>query len=316
MSGNDAISGSHWRELSGASVDDLRAFVGVARLGAVSRAAEYLGRTQPSISARLAALEDTWGTRLFLRRSRGMEPTPEGERLLPLAVAALEMFDSLEMAAGAIRGRHAEVRVGAGDALGRKVVPRALGRLLEEFPGAGVRILEGSGRRLLDALSRGDIDVALVAAPAVRRREAGISLEPFNESPVDVLFPADRKPRGRRTVSLGTLQGERLVTLHSGSSFRRHLETGFAHAAVPFEPAVEVGSLSLVRRYVVAGLGIAPVPALAFDGVAGDSSVVRRRLKGIPSIVYVHAVRRNAPLPPPAARFLEILSGTGVESRS
>ena len=40
-----------------AGVGDLRAFVTVARLGAVARAAEALGRTQPSVSARLAALE-------------------------------------------------------------------------------------------------------------------------------------------------------------------------------------------------------------------------------------------------------------------
>lgn len=304
-----------WRSRPDASIDDLRAFVAVARFGAVSRAAESLGRTQPSISARLASLEDTWKTRLFHRRSRGMEPTPEGERLLPLAVATLESFDSLDRAAGSRRERQAEVRIGAGDALGRKVVPMALGRLLDEFSGTGVRILEGSGRRLLDALSRGEIDVALIAAPRVRRQVAGISLTPFRESPVDVLFPANRVPRGRKTVSLGTLQGERLVTLQSGSSFRRHLELHFAEGAVPFEPAVEVGSLSLVRRYVVAGLGVAPVPAVAFDGASRDDSVVRRRLKGVPPIVYCHVTRGAGLLPPPTSRFLEILASTGVESK-
>ncbi|MDX1390661.1 MAG: LysR family transcriptional regulator, partial [Acidobacteriota bacterium] len=50
----------------------LEAFVAIARLGTVGRAAEVLGRTQPSISARLAALEAAWETRLFRRGARGL----------------------------------------------------------------------------------------------------------------------------------------------------------------------------------------------------------------------------------------------------
>ena len=68
-----------------ADISELRTFVAVARLGAVGRAARALGRTQPSISARLAGLERSWSTRLFRRGSRGMILTPEGSRLLPLA---------------------------------------------------------------------------------------------------------------------------------------------------------------------------------------------------------------------------------------
>ena len=78
-SGSEAVS-----EIR-AGVGDLRAFVAVARLGAVARAAEALGRTQPSVSARLAALEAAWNTRLFRRVARGMVLTPEGTRLLPFA---------------------------------------------------------------------------------------------------------------------------------------------------------------------------------------------------------------------------------------
>jgi DNA-binding transcriptional LysR family regulator len=51
-------------------VDELRAFVAVARMGSVGRAAKILARTQPTISARVAALEEVWGTRLFLRMAR------------------------------------------------------------------------------------------------------------------------------------------------------------------------------------------------------------------------------------------------------
>ena len=68
-----------------ADVPALETFVAVARAGSVVGAAERLARTQPSISARLLALEAAWATKLFRRHARGMALTPEGARLLPLA---------------------------------------------------------------------------------------------------------------------------------------------------------------------------------------------------------------------------------------
>jgi DNA-binding transcriptional LysR family regulator len=105
----------------------LETFVAVARAGSVVRAADRLARTQPSISARLLALESAWGTKLFRRHARGMALTPEGARLLPLAEAALQGLAAVDRAAGLPVGGQDELSVGAGDALGREVVPRMEG---------------------------------------------------------------------------------------------------------------------------------------------------------------------------------------------
>src|SRR5258706_5672498 len=83
-----------------ADVPALETFVAVARAGSVVGAAERLARTQPSISARLSALETAWATKLFRRHARGMALTPEGARLLPLAEAALQSLLALDSAPG------------------------------------------------------------------------------------------------------------------------------------------------------------------------------------------------------------------------
>ena len=127
----------------------------------VGRAAERLSRTQPSISARLLALEGAWGTKLFRRHARGMALTPKGARLLPLAEAALEGLGALDRAAGVPVSGHDELRIGAGDALGREVVPGAIARLLRARPTLSIRVLEGPAPRLLEALRTGEIDLAL-----------------------------------------------------------------------------------------------------------------------------------------------------------
>jgi DNA-binding transcriptional LysR family regulator len=285
-------------------VEDLRAFVAVARAGAVGRASRALGRTQPTISARIAALERAWGTRLFRRTARGMAPTPEGARLLPQAEAVLAGLADLERDAGLPGTPPAELRVGAGDALGREVVPRALGHLIARQPGLEVRLREGPGPRLLDALRRGEIDVALVLESAVEGAGDGIDLAPWIDSPVDLLAPAGWA-RGPRAVSIAALARARIVTLQEGSAFRRHLDAAWAAAGVALRPAIEVGNLSLVRRFVAAGLGVAPVPAVAFDPRDRAVRVERRRLGGVPALRYLRAVRSGVPLAEPVRLLLE-----------
>jgi LysR family hydrogen peroxide-inducible transcriptional activator len=287
-----------------ADVHALETFVAVARDGSVGRAASRLARTQPSISARLAVLESAWGTKLFRRHARGMALTPEGARLLPLAEAALQSLGALDRAAGLPVAGHDELRIGAGDALGREIVPRAIARLLRERPVLSIRVLEGPASRLLESLRAGEIDLAL-AVVSTAGESAGISLEPLLSSAVEVLVPAGE--RAGREVTLERLRDRRLVALQRGSSFRRHLEDAFAAAGVPFRPAVEVGNLSLVRRFVAAGLGWAPVPAIAFAHRGADRGTKRYPVRGVPPVPYLLARRAGVPLAGGAERFIELL---------
>lgn len=288
----------------GAELAELRAFEAVARLGTVGRAAEELARTQPSISARLAALESTWGTRLFHRRARGMELTPEGKRLLGSARALLEAAAALDREAGLPVAEESTVRLGSGDALGRGVVPRALRRLLQETPGVSVRVREGSASRLETELREGAIDVALLPAGG---EGAGLRRERLLECPVEVLLPPGRKAP-KRAMKPEDLADEALVLLLPGSSFRRSLEAAWRGRALNLRAAVEVGSYSLVRRFVAAGLGPAPVPAIAFEGEADrDDGVSVRRLAGVESPAWDVAVRAHAPLSASAERLIRLL---------
>ncbi|MDX1388184.1 MAG: LysR substrate-binding domain-containing protein, partial [Acidobacteriota bacterium] len=255
---------------------------------------------------RLASLEEVWGTRLFRRGARGMTLTPEGARLLPRAEAVLGSLEDLERAAGVPVAGPGQVRVGAGDALGRALLPRALRKLLRETPGLGVRILEGPGSRLLEALRRGEIDLALVVFSDDIPDD--VDAERVLESEVDLLLPRGRPLRGRHSVSARVLDDEPVVTLQPGSRFREHLESSLTRLRVAFDPAVEVGNLSLVRRFVSAGLGVGPVPAVAFPPGEPGPNVERRRLRDVPAVGYYRVVRRGVPLPPPTLRLVELLS--------
>ena len=181
-----------------ADAADLRAFVAVARSGSVGRAAALLDRTQPSISARIAGLEAAWRTRLFRRAARGMELTPEGARLLPGAESALRGLEELDREAGLPVAAPGELRVGSGDALGRRLLPGALAKLLRAQPDLEIHLREGPGPLLIDALRDGEIDLALVvASPRVVEPE-GIDIASVARSTIVLLTPRGWSGDARR----------------------------------------------------------------------------------------------------------------------
>jgi DNA-binding transcriptional LysR family regulator len=92
-------------------VEDLRLLDAVAAEGSFSRAAARLRYSQPSVSARIAAVERAVGAELFARDSRGARPTAAGERYLGYVRRCLELLEQGARSAAAERAEHT-VRVG------------------------------------------------------------------------------------------------------------------------------------------------------------------------------------------------------------
>jgi DNA-binding transcriptional LysR family regulator len=96
--------------------DDLRAFLALARLGSLRRAAETLGVTQPTVQRRIRMLEADLGLPLFVRERDGHRLTAAGATLLPEARGVETMALRVEQRSSGLSGRLAEtVRVSAGE---------------------------------------------------------------------------------------------------------------------------------------------------------------------------------------------------------
>ncbi|MEU3373724.1 MULTISPECIES: LysR family transcriptional regulator [unclassified Streptomyces] len=78
---------------------ELRAFVSIAETGRMDQAAKCLGYSQPAVSYQIKCLEQTLGTKLFVRDSTGTRLTREGRMILPSARAMLSLFESIKSVA-------------------------------------------------------------------------------------------------------------------------------------------------------------------------------------------------------------------------
>lgn len=144
-------------------IEMLRAFSLVAQTGNLAEAAGRLGRTQSALSMTLKQLEDHLGERLF-EGERKNRLTPLGEQVFALAQRQIQTFDAtlreIETSARAPQGL---LRVGSIPTAAGALVPGAVGRLTERFPGLKVDIRDADTNTVLDALLRGQADVGIAS---------------------------------------------------------------------------------------------------------------------------------------------------------
>ena len=142
---------------------DLRVFVSAADLGSLSAAARALDLSPAVASAALKRLESELDTRLFVRSTRSLRPSPEGERFLVHAREALRVLDE---GSQALRDDHAtlrgELRLSAPSDFGRNLLLPWLDRFLIAHPDLRVRVQLSD--RIAD-IHRHPVDIALRYGP-------------------------------------------------------------------------------------------------------------------------------------------------------
>lgn len=256
----------------------VRCFLAVAEEGHFGRAASRLAMTQPPLSVAIRQLEDTVGTRLIDRTSRGVKVTAAGEALLPQARALLAAASEAVLTAREIgRGARGRLRVGFVGSLLFAGLPQWMRQFQEALPGIEVALVELNSQEQLDALSRGELDAGFVLA---RRVPAGLQAATVHESPFVACLPSGHPAASAKRLTLGRLSEEPFVLFSRQVSPDYHARILEACAEAGFDPKVrhELRHWLSVVALVSQGMGVAIVPApLKMSGMSG---VVFRPLTG------------------------------------
>lgn len=143
--------------------DDQQAFLAVIEEGSLSGAARRLSITQPTVRARVAALEAALGTALFTRSAGGMVPTRQAQALADHARAMQRASDALVRASSGVPGAVVgTVRISVSEFVGIELLPPMLAELRAEHPGLCLElVLSNRNANLLEQ----EVDVAVRMAP-------------------------------------------------------------------------------------------------------------------------------------------------------
>lgn len=147
----------------------MRSFVMVAQLGSFAEVARVLGYTEPAVHLQIAGLKKLAGGELFYRSGRRMHLTPLGERLLPHAVEALGAIQRLSTEIANWRATEGHVlRLGLGRSSGTYLFPYVAALLSRSHPHILVQPSIMPLDEIVDSLSKGTIDIAIITSLRVR----------------------------------------------------------------------------------------------------------------------------------------------------
>lgn len=122
-------------------IDCLSAFVHVFESGSFSAAARRMGTTQPTISKRIASLEEEFETNLFFRSTRQLMPTEEASRIYETARAILEMYDQAQASTRGVTTQAAgTLCISIPSSLGRSLLMPIVGNFMRLHPNLSLDI--------------------------------------------------------------------------------------------------------------------------------------------------------------------------------
>ncbi|MCB1382990.1 MAG: LysR family transcriptional regulator [Notoacmeibacter sp.] len=291
---------------------DLRLIEAISVTGQLALAAERLSMTQPAASRLLAAIEQTIGSRLFLRHPKGMTPTAVGEVLARNAAAILNDLDETLREVDAVGlGRAGTVRVGAVTGAAVAFVVPAVRQLKRDALGADVHVDVAPSDALIDGLMRGEYDFVLSRVPPGTDARQ-FSIRRGRVESISFLVRSGHPLACGKNPDLDELAGYELVIQASHTPMRQAVEEAFVNRHVPLpKEIVNTTSLLVMIAYLASSNAIAPVSREVAElfGPAGIGSTLQVISIDDPIIVHPYHLisRRNHVISPLAARLRSLV---------
>ncbi len=265
-------------------LDLLQTLVAIAETGSFSAAASAVLRTPSAISMQVKKIEETLGRPVFVRDSRSVTLTADGEFLLEHArrMLALNREAVARFVQPDVQG---VVRMGAPDDAAERFLPDMLRRFAQTHPCVTVDVVVDSSERMIEMLGHGRLDLTLVTC------NAG-----FNDAGAEVLI----RERLVWAVCAGGVAAERdplpVSVWEEGCVWRKAGLEGLDAMGRDWRIAFQSAHISGQRAAILADLAVAPIP----ESALGDKIVAaspRHRLPELPEYALGMLVA-DKPSPP------------------
>ncbi len=292
----------------------LEAFVQVASQKSFSRAAEALFLTQPSVTARIQALERDLGERLFERSGRGVRLTEVGTCFLPHADHVLQALHEGRDAIEALRNlQSGSLILASATTVSTYILPGLLKTFRQRFPRVEVSVRTGRSEQVLQMLLSDEAQVGLVRA--VYHQD--IETKGLIEDELVLIANSDDELANMGTIAVEQLGDHPFIFFDRNSSYYSLAQGLFRQHGVVPRIQMELDSMEATKKMVEEGLGIALLPRMAVERELQAATLVEIDLAGMrnPTRQIALISRRSRPLGPVAQAFVEIVQEMFVMNR-
>ncbi len=287
-------------------LEHYRVFCKVAQNRSFSKAAQELFLSQPAVSQAVRQLEEQLGTQLFLRTSKKVELTAEGQLLYEYASSALGLLESAEQQLGGLQTLSVgQLRLGAGDITVRHLLLPCLEQFHQLYPQVHLSIYNRTSAGSLELLRAGRIDAAFVSLPIEDERIAV-----HWETPVQDIFVAgERFSHLRdRPISDRELSTLPLIMLEQKANSRSYVQRFFLRRGIDLKPEIELASYELMSELARINLGLSCLVRQFCRQELADGKIFELQLRNpIPERSIGMVSLSGVSLSPAVSRFLELL---------
>jgi DNA-binding transcriptional LysR family regulator len=293
-------------------LDQVETFVAVATFGGFHRAAEALRVSQPAVSARIKALEDSLGVTLFARARTGLTLSDAGKTLRPYAEQLLRTASLARQAVHEAQpGSGAPLQIAAALSISVYFLPDVLKHFQRAYPNLVISIRSGHSKEVLEMVLNEEAEIGL--ARSLQHPE--VETLALRDDPLLLVADATQGPKHSRRAHLQQVASWPLIFYERGSSDWSLTQSLFRRAGLVPNAALEVDSIETAKRMVERGLGLAFLPQMAVGReIRSGRLATVKILDAEPlgrSLDVIHPRRR--PLRKEAVAFLQTLRETVEE---
>ncbi len=282
----------------------LRAFCMAAKTGSISKAAEALFQSQPTVTLQIQALEREMKITVFERRGPNISLTPEGIVLLQVAQPLVDGIEGLEESFHAHFGRldHGVLNIAAGESTTLYILPEFIKRFRESYPGIQVKLHNVTGRDGMAMLRADEADLAIGSMLDV---PDDVIYNPSLLYSATLITSTDHPLTKIKKITLKDISQYGLILPPRHLATWRMLEMVFSQHGLKFNVSLEAGGWEIIKKYVELEMGVSIVSGLC---ITGNENLHTVSLDGlIPQRSYGVVVRRGKFLSPQSLAFIDMI---------
>ncbi len=288
-------------------LDLLKSLVAVADAGAITEAANRLGLTQPALTRRIQQLEEEFGAELLSRSRKGARLTEMGQlvdREARILIGRYENLKSEVLSRQSVEG--GTVRVGGGATAVSFILPDAIARFQQDYPGVHFQVKEASSTEIAADVASGALELGLVTLPV---RATELDVQPMFEDFIVLIAALDNPLSALDEVAVEALDGRNFVGFEAGSAIRQIVDSALREAGVEINVVMELRSIPAIVQMVATTGSLAFVSQM---GVQNQDLVRQIHVTGLDITRRLGLVRRKASaLSPAVERFARQFAQAG-----
>jgi len=287
------------------TLKQIKAFVTVASCNSFAEACEILHLSQPALSISIKNLESVVGGALFVRSTRSVALTPEGETFFPVAKKLLvEWDDAFTDLTNLFSLHRGKLAVAAMPSFASSELPFQLQRFKHKYPKINVKVHDVIAEDAVNMVRNGQVELALTFDP----EEADyLQFEPLFTDNFIIALPPKHPLLEHDVITWEMVAKYPFITLQRPSSIRQLLEESLSDDNISLMVEFEANQLATIGQMIAINLGISAMPSLCTTQLQAQGVICKPLVSPAISRRVGIVTRKRYPLSSAAAAFIQIM---------